>query len=219
MTKNTRKEERRSLVEVLYDQGITDEWVLRAIAAVPREEYVSEGFQTRAYENEALPIECGQTISQPLTVAMMTVAAAVKPGDRVLEIGTGSGYQAAVLAQLGARVWSVERHGQLLETARRRLERGGYKVATKRGDGTLGWREFAPFNAILVTAGAPEIPMHLVEQLEIGGRLVVPVGPVSRQVLTVITRLEGDAVITEEIGQVRFVPLIGKRGWSEDDAG
>ena len=219
MTKNTRKEERRTLIEVLYDQGITDEQVLRAMAAVPREEYVSEGFQTRAYENEALPIECGQTISQPLTVAMMTVAAAVKPGDRVLEIGTGSGYQAAVLAQMGARVWSIERHLPLLETARRRLERGGYKVATRSGDGTLGWREFAPYNAILVTAGAPEIPMHLVEQLEVGGRLVVPVGPVNRQVLTVITRLEGDKVITEEIGQVRFVPLIGKRGWSEEDAG
>lgn len=219
MTKNSRKEERRSLIEVLYDQGITDEQVLRAMAAVPREAYVSEGFQTRAYENEALPIECGQTISQPLTVAMMTVAAAVKPGDRVLEIGTGSGYQAAVLAQMGARVWSIERHLPLLETARRRLERGGYKVATRSGDGTLGWREFAPYNAILVTAGAPDIPMHLVEQLEVGGRLVVPVGPVNRQVLTVITRLEGDKVITEEIGQVRFVPLIGKRGWSEDDAG
>lgn len=219
MTKNTRKEERRSLIEVLYDQGITDERILRAMAAVPREEYVSEGFQTRAYENEALPIECGQTISQPFTVAMMTVAAAVEQGDRVLEIGTGSGYQAAVLAQMGARVWSIERHLPLLETARRRLERGGFKVATKRGDGTLGWREFAPYNAILVTAGAPEIPMHLVEQLEVGGRLVVPVGPVNRQVLTVITRLDGDGVITEEIGQVRFVPLIGKRGWSEDDAG
>ncbi len=215
MKQSSRKEERRGLIEVLYDQGITDEHVLRAMAAVPREEFVSEGFQTRAYENEALPIECGQTISQPFTVAMMTVAADVSPGDRVLEIGTGSGYQAAVLAEMGARVWSIERHLPLLEVARRRLEARGYKVATRQGDGTLGWREYAPYRAILVTAGAPEIPVHLVDQLEPGGRLIVPVGPASQQMLTVVTRMEDGRILTDEIGPVRFVPLIGKRGWSE----
>lgn len=207
------------LVEELYDQGITEEGVLRAIARIPREHFVPDSFQSRAYDNEALPIECGQTISQPLTVAMMTAAAGLEPGEKVLEIGTGSGYQAAVLAQMGMRVWSVERHLPLLQTARRRLEELGLTVATKAGDGTLGWKEFAPYRAILVTAGAPEIPMKLLDQLEDGGRLVVPVGPVDRQVLTLLSKRVDASPIIEQLGPVRFVPLIGKRGWSAGEAG
>ncbi len=212
------RESVRLLIEELYDQGIRDESVLRAFASLDRQEFVSGGFKGRAYENVALPIDCGQTISQPLTVALMTSAIMPVAGKKVLEIGTGSGFQSALLARLGASVWSIERHGPLLKEARRVLERLRLNVATKVGDGTIGWREYAPFDAILVTAGAPSIPDSLVRQLGPGGILVVPVGEAEEQVMTIVTREEDDSVTVEEVGKARFVPLIGRRGWDKSVA-
>ena len=201
------------LSEELQDQGIDNPDVLKAVAEIPREWFVPEGFRGRAYENEALPIDCGQTISQPYTVARMTQLLHPYDGMRVLEIGTGSGYQAAVLSAIGCRVWSIERVPELLKTARQRLEAHGFHVATRLGDGTVGWSEFAPYDGIIVTAGAPKIPSPLVAQLAVGGRLVIPVGKKDTQQLFVVTRVSEDDYEVEEYGEFRFVPLIGKRGW------
>ena len=204
------------LSDELRSKGIENEIVLKSIAGVPREWFVSEGFKARAYDNEALPIACGQTISQPYTVARMTQLLNPFEGMKVLEIGTGSGYQASVLSELGARVWSIERMPELLETARSTFERHGITVATRLGDGTVGWSEFAPYDGIIVTAGAPKIPSPLMNQLSIGGRLVIPVGEKQLQQLFVVERLTEDDFDVSEHGEFRFVPLIGKRGW--DDA-
>ena len=213
------KEERggasaRRLIEELYDAGIRNEDLLRAFISLDREEFVDPGFRGRAFENVALPIDCGQTISQPQTVAVMTEAVMPVAAKKVLEIGTGSGFQSALLARLGARVWSIERHGPLLEVARRRFDRLGLKVGTKVGDGTLGWREYGPFDAILVTAGAPEVPSSLLAQLAVGGTMVVPVGDESSQKLVRVTRESEEVYSEADLGDARFVPLIGRRGWN-----
>lgn len=201
------------MLAVLKDRGITDERVLRAFARVERHLFVPEPFTSRAYEDGALPIGQGQTISQPYTVAFMTQALGVKPGDRVLEVGTGSGFQAAVLAELGARVFSIERHQDLLVQARAVLDRIGYRVATKAGDGTVGWQEFAPFAGIVVTAGAPDVPDPLLRQLADGGRLVIPVGDRQVQSLLLVTR-RGGTYDRRQVEGFKFVPLIGKMGWN-----
>lgn len=200
------------MITLLKDRGITDARILRAMMTIDRHVFVPEPFTSRAYEDCALPIGKGQTISQPYTVAFMTQALGVKDGDKILEIGTGSGYQAVVLAAMGARVFSIERNPELHAVARKLIDRLGYRIATKCGDGTVGWSEFAPFDGIMVTAGAPQVPQPLVKQLADGGKLVIPVGDLENQTLTVIAR-RGDQLDQREIEGFKFVPLIGKMGW------
>lgn len=205
-------DERQEMIALLKDRSITDARLLRAMGKVERHLFVPEPFTSRAYEDSALPIGKGQTISQPYTVAFMTQALGIKEGDRVLEIGTGSGYQAAILAELGARVFTIERNLDLLAGARKLLDRLGYRVVSKGGDGTVGWTDFAPFSGILVTAGAPQVPQPLLHQMDEGGRLVIPVGDMDIQDLAIITRL-GDRYEQKQINGFKFVPLIGKMGW------
>ena len=203
------------LIDELREQGITDERVLNAMLKVPREEFMPESVRSHAYENVALPIGFGQTISQPYTVAFMTQALNVQPGDKILEIGTGSGYQAAVLAELGGEVYTIERSLDLYNRTFKLLDKFDYKIRMKYGDGTLGWKEEAPFDKIIVTAGSPKIPKTLVEQLKIGGRMVIPVGDKSEQKMIVIDKTEDGEKIYEYSG-FRFVPLIGREGWNEE---
>ncbi len=208
---------RLHLVEMLREKGIHDERVLAAIAAVPRHLFVEPALRARAYEDVALPIGMKQTISQPFTVAYQTQLLEVKPGDRVLEIGTGSGYQAAVLCVLGARVFTIERHRLLLEQAVARLEALGFRITARHGDGSLGWPAFAPFDGIVVTAGARHIPKALCEQLRIpeadrpGGRLIIPVGDARHQVMTRVRRTGPTSFETETHHTFRFVPLISEK--------
>ena len=198
-------------------RGIRDPRVLEAMRQVPREAFVAPGLQEFAYEDTPLPIEEGQTISQPYIVALMIEAAEIKPGDRVLDVGTGSGYAAAVLSRLAGKVYTVERHLPLVETARKRFEQLGYRnIEVRHGDGTLGWPEAAPFDAILVAAGGPEVPETLRNQLKIGGRLIIPIGLLEKPLELVKVVRDGEkAFHEEELGAVNFVPLIGKHGWSE----
>lgn len=207
------EEEKKNLVEHLWEKGIKDEALLKAIYNVPREKFISPALRKFAYDDNALPIECAQTISQPFTVAYMTQVLGVKPGDKVLEIGTGSGYQTAILCELGADVYSIERIDKLYENAKSLLAELGYNAHLKLDDGTLGWEENAPYDKIIVTAGAPNIPIHLVEQLNIGGRLVIPVGSKESQRLCVITRTE-KGIDQQLYEHFKFVPLIGEEGWS-----
>lgn len=199
-------------------RGIRDSHVLEAMREVPREAFVPENIQEFAYEDSPLPIEAGQTISQPYIVGFMAEAAALRPGDKVLEIGAGSGYAAAVMSRIAGRVYAIERHDDLTWRARERLKRLGYdNVELRTGDGTHGWPEAAPFDAILVAAGGPAVPQTLLEQLDIGGRLVMPVGEEPReQRLVKITRTTATHWDEEDLGGVRFVPLIGEHGWGEE---
>jgi protein-L-isoaspartate(D-aspartate) O-methyltransferase len=199
----------------LRRRDIRDERVLAAMGIVPREAFVDESRLSSAYGDHPLPIGAGQTISQPYVVARMTELLAVGPGDRVLEVGTGSGYQAAVLAELGCIVTSVEREARLAATARERLERLGYadRIAVEVADGSVGWPAGAPWDGILVAAAAPRIPAPLREQLGEGRRLVIPVGSRSQQELLVITRYGAD-FSEQSDGGVMFVPLVGAAGWN-----
>jgi protein-L-isoaspartate(D-aspartate) O-methyltransferase len=203
----------------LRDRGIRDELVLEAMSIVPRELFVPPSLQSNAYGDDALPIASGQTISQPYMVARMTELLEPRPGKRILEVGTGSGYQAAVLAQLGCVVLSVERHAALADTARDRLEGLGLAASVRIvvGDGSLGRPDDAPFDGIVVTAAAPSIPHQLCDQLIDGGRLVIPVGPRRRQELVLITRRGGE-YDRQDCGACVFVPLVGKLGFSESEA-
>ncbi len=194
-------------------RGVRDEKVLEAMFAVPRHEFVRPEHLAAAYEDRPLPIGATETISQPYIVAAMTAAARITPGNKVLEIGTGTGYQAAILAYLGARVVSVERNSFLAESARARLERLGYgAVEIMDGDGTEGYALGAPYQAILVTAAAPRLPAPLVEQLADGGRLVIPVGDLYRQDLKLIFK-HGGETSARFLDPCQFVPLVGKHGW------
>lgn len=210
-----RTAERLALVRAVARRGIDDPRVLDALAGVPREEFTPVAVSRKAYEDLALPIDEGQTISQPLVVALMCQGLDAGPGARVLEVGTGSGYGAAVLAQLFAEVHTVERLPGLATSAAARLAHLGLAhVHVHVGDGTLGWADAMPFDAIVVTAAGPEVPSALLAQLRDGGQLVIPVGPsAERQRLLRLTR-RGGAIEREDLGAVQFVPLIGAQAWN-----
>jgi len=212
-----RSSKKQAFLDLLKKRGIQDKRVLEAMATVPREAFVGLDLAELAYDDSPLPIENGQTISQPYIVALMTEAMQLRPSDTVLEIGTGSGYAAAVLSRIVKQVYTIERHRGLAEQARERLSSLGYdNVSVRCGDGTLGWPEHAPFDAIVVTAGGPSVPLSLTRQLVIGGRLIIPVGQsLHDQKLQRITRVSEDDIRTEELGGVRFVPLIGEEGWRD----
>ena len=199
---------RDRLVERLREAGIRDEIVLNAIRTVPRHLFIDEALALRAYEDTALPIGHGQTISQPWVVARMTEAVREVAPKKVLEVGTGSGYQGAILAALGMEVYTVERIGELLRQARKRFRQLGMNVRSKHDDGRIGWPEHGPFDAIVVTAAAPALVDALVEQLAIGGRLVAPVGGAGSQSLVQLSRCEDGSVEQQVLAPVTFVPLL-----------
>lgn len=211
--------QRGRLVDHLREHQITDKRVLSAIEAVPRHEFVEPALRARAYEDEALPIGMNQTISQPFTVAYQTMLLNPQEGDRVLEIGTGSGYQAAVLCEMGVQVFSIERHKALLDRTRRILKSLCYRAVLKHGDGTLGWPSFAPYDGIIVTAGASDVPEPLLKQVRIAGeegrragRLVIPIGDARGQKMNLFRRVGEAEYEREEAHIFRFVPLVGKEG-------
>ena len=213
-------DERERMVELIARRGVRDPAVLAAMRKVPREHFVTADRAHRAYDDTPLPIGEGQTISQPYIVAAMTEALQLRAPDRVLEVGTGSGYAAAVLAVIAAEVYTVECLERLAESARRRLEELGFKnVHVRHGDGSLGWPEHAPYDAIVVTAGGPDVPRSLLRQMAVGGRLVMPVGSTTRsQRLVRVVRADGETYDREWLEDVAFVPLIGAEGWSADEA-
>lgn len=204
---------RNKLVRLLAEKGITDERVLEAFRAVPRHLFVDPAMRAQAYDDNALPIGCGQTISQPYVVALMTQCLELGENDKILEIGTGSGFQTAILAQFSLRVYTIERHRELGDIARKRLRGMGYEnVVFKVGDGTRGWRQHGPFDRIIVTAGAPAVPSTFLDQLGDPGVMVIPSGDRGVQSLEVYHKRDG-AVSTHTVGNVVFVPLIGEKGW------
>ena len=204
---------RRRLVEALQERGVRDLAVLHAFDQTPRHLFVPTGMRHRAYEDSALPIGNGQTISQPSTHAKYLELLSLTGQERVLEIGTGSGYQTVLLSHLASQVFSIERVGTLVTQARDAIRAAGASnVSLLSGDGTLGWREYAPYDAILVTAGSPDVPSPLAEQLADGGRLLIPIGEREEQILALFTK-RGEGLERRDIGAARFVPLIGKYGW------
>jgi len=208
---------RRMVEEQLEARGVRDPRVLEAMGTVPRHRFVDGAFLNRAYGDHALPTAEGQTISQPWIVARMLELARLEPGQRVLEIGTGSGYQTALLSQLVERVFTVERVPSLLRAAQARLDALGVgNVAYRHGDGSMGWQDFAPYARVLVTAAAPRVPDALRAQLEEEGLLVIPVGGPSVQHLEVWQRLPGDRWSHQRHGECRFVPLLGRDAWQEE---
>lgn len=205
---------RRQLVKVVRSKGIQDERVLEAIGKIPRHFFlVDSALIEHAYEDKAFPIGEGQTISQPYTVAFQSELMQVKPGDKVLEIGTGSGYQAIVLLELGADLYTIEYQKKLYERTRDFLPQMGYKPHFFYGDGSLGLKRFAPYDKIIVTAGAPTVPNALIDQLKPGGMLVIPVGNSKTQKMLRITRMDEKKLKKEEFTNFRFVPLLGEDGW------
>jgi protein-L-isoaspartate(D-aspartate) O-methyltransferase len=204
---------RRKLAELMREREITDAAVLKAIEQVPRHLFFDKAFLEFAYQDKAFPIAAGQTISQPYTVAFQTQLLQIRKGDRVLEIGTGSGYQTAVLLACGARVWTIERQRTLYDVTRALLPQMGYSPNFQYGDGYKGWPAFAPFDKILVTCGAPFVPDALMEQLKPGGRLVIPVGEGDTQEMTLITKDEHGKLTKTLHGLFRFVPMLGEREW------
>src|SRR5271169_5830475 len=212
---------RKEMVEkAIFARGVRSELVLDAMRSVPRERFLPAELREFAYEDAPLPIEEGQTISQPYIVAFMTEALALRGGEKVLEIGTGSGYAAAVLSTIAASVYTVERHGPLAEKAAATLADLGYdNVRVLHADGTRGWPDHAPFDAIIVAAGGPTIPESLKSQLKVGGRLVIPVGADQHiQELVRVTRIAQSEYRREDLADVRFVPLLGEEGWAPEEA-
>jgi protein-L-isoaspartate(D-aspartate) O-methyltransferase len=215
MTHNYRLARERMVKNQLIPRGIADENVLRAMGKVQRHLFVEEALVGEAYNDHPLPIGHKQTISQPYIVALMTEALALTGKEKVLEIGTGSGYQTAILAELSDMVYTVERIEPLLETSKGLLQSLGYKnIFFKAYDGTLGWADFAPFDAIMVTAGAPKVPDPLLKQLADGGRMIIPIGNKYSQDLIMVTRVE-DRFLEKNLGGCRFVDLIGEHGWKD----
>jgi protein-L-isoaspartate(D-aspartate) O-methyltransferase len=207
---------RQRLVEKMQDQGISDPRVLDAVRRVPRDRFVPDAVVQRAYEDSALPIGYGQTISQPSLQALYLQTLEIGPGDKVLEIGAGSGYQTALLAELSSNVYAVERIPELTHRAREILDELGYdNVALVTKDGTTGWAKYAPYDSILVGAAAPRVPDALVDQLTPGGRLLIPVGDRHQQRLTLVRKTEGGGTEEEVVTGCVFVPLIGRFGWPE----
>jgi protein-L-isoaspartate(D-aspartate) O-methyltransferase len=199
---------RQQLVNILKNKGITDAKVLKAIDKIPRHLFMDSSFLDHAYQDKAFPIGADQTISQPYTVAFQSELLQIKPGDKILEIGTGSGYQTAVLCELGAKVYSIERQNELFKKTSKFLPKLGYRAKKLIfGDGYIGLEEEAPFDGVIVTAGAPFVPKPLLSQLKIGGKLVIPVG-VDVQVMTMFTRKDQKEFDQEEFGEFRFVPLL-----------
>jgi protein-L-isoaspartate(D-aspartate) O-methyltransferase len=208
---------RQRLVETLQAKGIKDLAVLHAVEMTPRHAFIPTGLRHRAYEDAPLPIGNGQTISQPWVHARYLELLHLTGKERVLEIGTGSGYQTVLLAHLAAQVFSIERIPALLQSARENIQRAGVNnVSLLLGDGTIGWREYAPYDAILVGAGAPSIPQPLLDQLAEGGRLLIPIGDREEQKLVVADRKNGQ-IEQHEVAPVRFVPLVGHHGWNAGD--
>ncbi len=208
--------QREELVDQLTKKGISDLAVIKALGTVPREKFIENTMHHMAYKDVALPIGYEQTISQPYTVAFMTQLLNIKkPGKKILEIGTGSGYQAAVLFEMQAEVYSIERNLDLHHRTTKLFDKLGIRVHAKYGDGTIGWKEFAPFDGIIVTAGSPIIPNHLKEQLSIGGRLIIPVGDRKSQKLYLIKKISEKEFDSEVIPEFSFVPLIGREGWKQ----
>ncbi len=209
-------ERERMVEEQIRARGIKDDLVLAAMKKVPRHLFVTESLRSQAYNDYPLPTCEGQTISQPYMVALMTECLGLEGGEKVLEIGTGSGYQAAILAEIASHVYSIDREPRLARMAREVLTQLKYEnVVIKVGDGTLGWKEFAPFDGIIVTAGSPVVPQPLQEQLKDGGRLVVPVGSSAFQNLMCIQK-KGSRIKSREVCGCTFVPLIGDHGWREE---
>lgn len=206
---------RNKLISVVRSKGIKSEAVLSAMARVPRHFFFDNAFLEHAYQDKAFPIGEGQTISQPYTVAFQSELLEVKQGSKILEIGTGSGYQACILVEMGAKVFTIEYNKKLFERTRKFLPKMGYKPVFKHGDGSQGWPIHAPYDGIIVTAGAPVVPESLKQQLAIPGVLVIPVGNNERQLMLKITRTSETEYETEEYDYFAFVPLLGKEGWNK----
>lgn len=206
---------RKQLVSEIAKKGITDKAVLKAIHKIPRHFFFDKIFDSHAYEDKAFPIESGQTISQPYTVAFQSQLLNVKPGDKILEIGTGSGYQACVLVELGAKVYTIEYQKKLYQKAIRFLPKLGYQPHMYHGDGSKGMARFAPYDGIIVTAGAPTVPEELIQQLKIGGRLVIPVGNNDIQSMVLIQKTDENKIIKKQFDHFSFVPLRGSKGWAD----
>ncbi|HJQ17701.1 MAG TPA: protein-L-isoaspartate(D-aspartate) O-methyltransferase [Allosphingosinicella sp.] len=212
------KGRRRMVERQIAARGVVGKRLLEAMRTVPREAFVPDHLREFAYEDAPLSIEADQTISQPYIVALMIEAARLGPDGKVLEIGAGSGYAAAVMSRVAGRVYAIERHQELADLAAERMKRLGYgNVVVRHGDGSKGWPEEAPFDAILAAASGPDVPDVLLRQLAVGGRLVMPIGePQAVQTLVAVTRSGEDRFDTEDLGPVRFVPLIGAHGWSHE---
>lgn len=205
--------EREELIESLRKKGIKNENVLSAMMQIERHLFVPDVVKMHAYKDTALPIGQGQTISQPFTVAVMTQALNPQPNDKILEIGTGSGYQAAVLNKLGAKVYTIERNNDLYNATLKLFDELQLRIACRCSDGTIGWEEFAPYQGIIVTAGGPSIPKKLLKQLAVDGKLVIPVGDKKNQTLNIITKVDEEIFKMKEVPNFAFVPLIGREGW------
>lgn len=204
---------RNSLVKAIQEKGISDPRVLEAIRKIPRHYFFDQAFLEHAYQDKAFPIGHGQTISQPYTVAFQTQLLGVHKGSKILEIGTGSGYQCCILLELGAKVYTIEYIEELYKRTKKALPQMGYHPLFFHGDGSKGLKKFAPYDGILVTAGAPDVPNELVEQLNINGKLVIPVGSEEHQRMLCITRTERDKISKKHYDHFAFVPLLGEHGW------
>ena len=205
--------QRKQLVELLKTKGISDENVLFAIDQMPRHIFFDKALASHAYQDKAFPIGEGQTISQPYTVAFQSQSLQIKTGDKVLEIGTGSGYQSCVLHLMGAKVFSIERQKKLFERTNVLLKRLNYPIKTFLGDGTQGLPSYGPYDKIIVTAGGDEVPVPLLDQLAIGGLLIIPLGSEDKQTMYLYTKTSQNKITRKKMGEFSFVPLIGKHGW------